>query len=241
MTKQVFRYMLRTSLLFFILMLPLGSLAFAYGGDGDQSQNSAGESSPDNYGQMNIEPQFRPPDFVYPEEDKENTLENTWGNHVKHKPKHWSDSQWRQYKSKRQGILEHKAEKAHTAHNKARLKHQAAKGVGLAAAAAGAVVGAVATPAVAPTILIISVAGDGAAATAGSLAEGKSFLESAGDGVKKAIVSTLLSKVGSGNTNAAAGFAGGQAYDNIGPTSKGPTNQMPPPDTYAIGLQPGWK
>ena len=241
MTMQVFRYMLGTIFLIFLLVLPLGSLAFAYGGDVEQPESSTGESSQGNYDPMNIDPEFRPPDFVYPEEDKESTLENTWGNHVKQKPKHWSDSQWRKYKSKRQRIFEHQAKKAHAEHNKARQKHQAAKGVGLAAAAAGTVIGAVATPAVAPTILIISIAGDGVAATAGSLAEGKSIKEASGDGVKKVIISTLLSGVGTGKTNAAAGFAGGQAYDNIGPTSKGPTNQMPPPDTIAIGLQPGWK
>jgi len=237
--------MMGTIFLVVCLMLPLGGTAFAYGdgggsGDVDQTVSTGGTGVVPGYEEEFIDPEFRTPDFVYPKEEKENTIENTWGKHVKKKPAHWTEKQWRDYKRKRQRIFEHQQKQSFGEKKSADRKLTIAKGTGVAASAAGAVIGAVAAPAVAPTIVIISVTGDGLAATAGSLADGKSAKESLKDGLKKAGTSAILSKmgnaVGGGKTGAALEFVGGQAYDNASPSTSGPINHhMPPPDFVTPG------
>ena len=231
MKKRVFRYSVGVAFLVFLLITPFGNTAFAYGGGSsgggitDQKEVSAGEPGvipgyeEEDFGVAGDTASLDPP-------PEGNTLENTWGKHLKKKPSHWTEKQWKDYVKKRQGIHRHQKNEAFEEEKSEDRKLKIAQGTGMAASAAGAVIGAVAAPAVAPTIVIISVAGDGLAATAGSLAEGKSVKESVKDGLKKSASSAILSTVGSGKTNAVIGFVGGQIYDNVDPSSGTPNNGM---------------
>ena len=235
MSNRLFRYVVGVAFLVALLITPFENTAFAYGG-GSSGGGARGEVDPQEAASGGL------PGVVpgYEEEDigiaggtasldpppEGNTLENTWGKHLKKKPSHWTEKQWNDYVKKRQSIYRHQKNKAFEEEKSEDRKLKIAQGTGMAASAAGAVVGAVAAPAVAPTIVIISVTGDGLAATAGSLAEGKSVKESVKDGLKKSASSAILSKVGSGKTNAAIGFVGGQIYDNVDPSSGTPNNGM---------------
>ena len=81
---------------------------------------------------------------------------------MKEKPKHWTKKHWKHYIKKRQSIFRHEQKEAHQDMDTANRNHNIAKGTGYVASGAGAVVGAVTAPAVAPVIVIISVVGDGA-------------------------------------------------------------------------------
>jgi len=224
MGKSFFQFVMGTVVLVAIIAVPLGGTAFAYGGGGssdavDPAVSTGGTGVVPGFEEENIDTGVAGGPATLDPPEEESTLENTWGKHHKTKPPHWTQKQWRDYTSKRQSIFRHQKNQAVEEEKSADRKLTIAKGTGMVASAAGAVVGAVAAPAVAPTIVIISVAGDGLAATAGSLADGKSVKESVKDGVKKSVSSAILSKVGSGKTNAVIGFVGGQAYDNASPQS----------------------
>ncbi len=238
MRKINFKMILWIAATTFILGTLINSSDFAYGegGEGGDNNSSSFGGSPGGpplgYDEEGIDPEFRTPDFVYNPPEKKR---DPWG--LKNKPSHWSDTQWKQYKKKRYEIFKEQQKEAFEGKSKADRNLNIAKGTGYVAAGAGAVVGAVAAPAVAPTIIVISTVGDGAAATAGSLAEGKDVGESLKDGLKKSAASAILSKVTTGKKAADAfiGFAGGQIYDNSKSSDKGPSNQLPPPDFTTPG------
>ncbi|THB73466.1 MAG: hypothetical protein D3926_23895 [Desulfobacteraceae bacterium] len=252
MGRAQFWTIVRIGVIMGVVLLVTAAACYAGGAGEGKSSKRKSTAAPSGatktaplpwYDDDEIDPGFGAPGFVYPKEDKTNTIANTWGAHKKDKPAHWTGSKWRSYQKKRQSIYRYEAKENIKAGNRADRNYKIAKGVGVAAAAGGAVVGAAASPAAAPAIYIIGVGGDGAAATAGSLAEGKSLKEAAKDGAKKSLSSALLGKVGSGKTNAALGFAGGQAVDDSmgSGIDSSLVNQMPEPDGYGIGMQPHWK
>lgn len=189
---------------------------------------SSGSSSSSGWEEENIDPQFRTPDFV--KNDPPAKERDPWG--LKTKPDQWPEEKWKGYVKKRQSEFTQQLKEANEGKEKAELNDKIAQGTGLVATGAGAVVSVVAAPAVLPIVVGISVAGDGLAATAGSLAQGKSVGESLGDGVKKSVSSAVLSKVSAGKKglDAAIGFGGSVGYDNINTQKKALPNQMPPPD-----------
>jgi hypothetical protein len=233
-----FKFLLLVVAAGIILEAPLNNTLFAYGGGEGGGSTSVSSGSPDRpppgWDGENIDPIFRTPDFVKNPPEKKR---DPWG--AKKKPKHWTDKQWRSYKEKRNREWKLQEKEAHAEKDTANRNDIIARGAGLAATGAGAVVGAVAAPAIVPTIVAISIAGDGAAATFGSLAEGKDIKTALKDGVKKSISSKILSKVSTGKAgvDAAMGLFGGLGYDNIDTTSsgKGPSNQLPPPDFTTPG------
>ncbi|MCF6245922.1 MAG: hypothetical protein L3J69_01045 [Desulfobacula sp.] len=237
MGKVIFKMILWTVATVFVLGAPLHTTVFGYGGgEGGETQDIIGSRSlggpPPRWDDENIEPEFRIPDFVKnPPVEKR----DPWG--AKIKPKHWTDKQWKEYKKKRNRIFRHEQKKAFGEMDKANRNHTIAKGTGYAATGAGAVIGLVAAPAVAPTIVIISIIGDGAATTAGSLAEGKSVKESLKDGAKKSVSSAILSKMSTGKqgVDAVTGVVGGFMYDNTESSDKQPVNHLPPPDFTTPG------
>lgn len=227
------------------LMLHLftASQVFAYAGEGDggggsssgfTSSGSSGGPPPDTSGweEENIDPEFRTPDFVKNPPEKKR---DPWS--VKKKPKHWTDTQWKEFLKKKRAEHALQQKEAFDEEKKADLNLKIAQGTGLGATAASAVVGAVAAPAVAPTVVVISIVGDGTAATAGSLAEGKDLGTSLGDGLKKTTSSAILSKVQTGKKlgDALVGFGGSVGYDNANSSGKSMGPQMPPPDFTTPG------
>lgn len=252
MVKLSYKFSLWLLITVFVLVVPLKNKVFAYGGGGGGEGGDGGSGSsvssslssaggpPDSsdYEEEYIDPMFQTPQWAKPVPPHK---KDPWS--LKKKPDHWPNKKWQEYIKKRSEIWVEQSEEANAGKKRAERNHTIAKGTGYVAAGAGAVVGAIAAPAIAPTILIISVAGDGAATTAGSLAEGKSFKESAKDGVKKAVSTAIFSKLSTGKKglDAAVGFATGQGYDNANTSSSGMTNTMPPPDTHDMMGRPGWK
>jgi hypothetical protein len=238
MGKVIFKMILWIAATVFILGAPLNSTVFAYGGGegggavSTESSSGSPGGPPSGWEEENIDPEFQTPDFVKNPPEKKR---DPWG--LKKKPGHWTNEQWSNYKKKQALIFQQQSKEANAEKENAEQNYTIAKGTGYVTAGAGAVVGVIAAPAVAPTILVISIVGDGAATTAGSLAEGKDIGESVKDGVKKSVSSAILSKVTTGKNAADAliGFAGGQGYDHMNSSGNEPSNQMPPPDFTTSG------
>lgn len=247
MGKAFCKFIVWASIIGFILVVPLTGLVVATGGGGDgggggggDGDVSGGSAALSNFIPGETTTIFGAPDIAgntITIMDKTNNIANTWGGHTKDKPDHWSDEQWRSYLKKRQGIFRDQQMRAFNNMNAANRNLNIARGTGKAAAAAGALVGAMAAPAAGPVITIISITGDGAAATAGSLSEGKTLRRSLNDGIKKAACTAILSKVclGGKAANASKDFVGGQIYDHSAATPLKMKNRMPPPNFTTSG------
>jgi hypothetical protein len=162
-------------------------------------------------------------------------LEKMYVNENFTKPSHWTAPMWKQFLKKRQAYREKYQDEANQEKRYHEKKYTAAvvTSVGASIASAGVGIAAAGTTAAA-AVTTVSIIGDGLGAGAGALAEGKSYGEAASSGLKKAFVSTVMSKVKLGNDAAegAAGFTVGYAYDN-GPAA--PTNLAPPPEYVSPG------
>ena len=231
------------TLLFCNLLFSAQVFAYGGGGGGDTSSDDSfapgsfkkpGEPSGNTSGfeEENIDPEFRTPDFV----DNDHPYDrDPWD--VYDRPPHWTDKQWKNFLIKRTNEHKIRSDDALGDADAADTKLKIAQGAGLAATAAGAVVGAVAAPAAAPAIIVIAATGDGVAATAGNLAEGKDLADSLKEGFKKSASSVVIAKITTGKKVADAfiGFTGSVGYDNAQPSGKPMTNYMPPPSFTTPG------